>query len=340
MPLPVDTSCAWAPRLKCLAAIRQLAIAVDLASAIDAWADWLKGERRLASNTIDAYLRDLSAFIGFLAGYLGCTIDVAGLAALTPVDFRAFLAMRSDLGYELSSNARSMAAIRGFFRFLKRCGVTKDTGTYNIRSPRLKRYLPRPLSEDHVVQAMRSVADLSDEAWVGKRDVALLLLLYGCGLRIGEALALNRSPEPLDKALTIVGKGNRQRIVPVLPVVREALAAYIAACPYDTRPAGPLFLGARGRRLDPAVAQKQIRRLRTVLGLPETATPHAFRHSFATHLLIGGGDLRSIQELLGHASLTSTQRYTAVNEGQIVAVHHAAHPRIMAKCRNSRKDGT
>lgn len=326
MPLPADTACARAPRLKCLAAIRQIAIADDLASAIDAWASWLSGERRLASNTVDAYLRDLLGFLRFLASYLEAPIGLTELTALIPIDFRAFLAMRSDLGYEQSSNARSMATIRGFFRFLERRGVTKDMAAYAIRSPRIRRPLPKPLSKEDVVQALRAVTDLSDEAWVGKRDAALLLLLYGCGLRISEALALNRGPELLEAALTVVGKGNKQRIIPVLPVVREALAAYLAACPYNAR-LGPVFLGARGRRLNPAVAQKQLRRLRTVLGLPETATPHAFRHSFATHLLVGGGDLRSIQELLGHASLTSTQRYTAVNEGQIVAAHRAAHPR-------------
>jgi integrase/recombinase XerC len=308
--------------------ISQPAIADDIASAIDAWVGWLNGERRLASNTVAAYRRDLLAFFGFLAGHLGGTIDLIGLTALTPVDFRAFLAMRSDFGYERSSNARSMATIRGFFRFLERCGLAKGAGVVAIRSPRLKRSLPKPLSEDDAVQAMRSVADLSDEAWVGKRDVALLLLLYGCGLRIGEALALNRSPEPLGDVLAIVGKGGKQRIVPVLPMVRRALAAYLAACPHDTRLGGPVFVGARGGRLDPAVAQKQVRRLRALLRLPETTTPHAFRHSFATHLLAGGGDLRSIQDLLGHASLTTTQRYTAVNEGHIVTAHRAAHPRI------------
>lgn len=302
-------------------------VADDLAIAADAWFENIANERRLAANTIEAYRHDLTGFLAFLAGHLGGPPDLAALAALRPADVRAWLALRSTRGYERSSNARALASLRGFFRFLERRGLAPAAAVHAIRTPRAKRPLPRPLAENDAVEVVHSIAGLSDERWIGLRDAALLTLLYGCGLRIGEALALDRAATPLGETLCITGKGGKQRLVPVLPVVREAVAAYLAACPLDPGREGPLFLGARGARLDPAVAQKQVRRLRVVLGLPETATPHALRHSFATHLLADGGDLRSIQELLGHASLSTTQRYTEVDSGRLLAIHRSAHPR-------------
>lgn len=200
-----------------------------------------------------------------------------------------------------------------------------------MRTPKVARALPRPLDVGDALAAVDAAGGLSDEPWLAKRDQALLLLLYGCGLRIGEALALNRRDAPAGDVLVVTGKGRKQRLVPVLPVVREAIAAYLAACPHPLPADAPLFLGARGGRLDPAVAQRQVRRLRSGLGLPETATPHAFRHSFATHLLADGGDLRTIQELLGHASLSTTQRYTAVDVSGLAAVHRRAHPRAQSR---------
>jgi integrase/recombinase XerC len=302
-------------------------IAADAAAAVGAWVSWIRDERRLAAHTVEAYRHDLAAFLAFIARHIGGPPDLDALQSLSPADFRAYLAMRSGRGYEPASNARAMATIRGFFRFLDRRGLAHGAAVHAVRTPRLKRALPKPLSEGDAIQAVRTVSDLSDEPWIGKRDAALLLLLYGCGLRIGEALSLNRDDALAGETLRIAGKGGKQRIVPVLPAVRDALAGYLAACPYDMGSGGALFLGARGGRLDPAVAQKQVRRLRALLRLPETATPHALRHSFATHLLAGGGDLRSIQELLGHASLTTTQRYTEIDAGRLVAVHRAAHPR-------------
>ena len=304
-----------------------LAIISDTASAIDAWVGWIGGEQRLAEKTVKAYFRDLASFFAFLEGHLGAHPNLIGLKTLTPADIRAFLAMRTSRGYKRSSNARAMATIRGFFRFLHNRGLLQATAICAVRTPPISRTLPRPLSESDAIQAIRSIADLSDEPWVRKRDVALLMLLYGSGLRIGEALSLNRRVEPLGQTLLIAGKGGRERLVPILPIVRQAIETYLVACPYQSKSGEPLFLGARGGRLNAAVVQKQVRRLRTLLRLSETATPHALRHSFATHLLAAGGDLRSIQELLGHASLTTTQRYTEVNADLIVAVHQAAHPR-------------
>jgi integrase/recombinase XerC len=315
-------------------AIEPLPLAADAGSAVGAWIEWIRDERRLAAHTVEAYRSDLAAFLAFIAQHIGGPPDLPALASLSPADFRAYLAMRSGRGYERSSNARAMATIRSFFRFLDRRGLARGAAVHAVRTPRLKRALPKPLSESDAMQAVHTVAELSDEPWVGKRDAALLLLLYGCGLRIGEALALNRDGSLPGETLRVAGKGGKQRIVPVLPMVRDALAAYLAACPYDPGSGGPLFLGLRGGRLEPAVAQKQVRRLRALLRLPETATPHALRHSFATHLLAGGGDLRTIQELLGHASLTTTQRYTEIDAGRLVAVHRAAHPRAR------RSDGT
>jgi integrase/recombinase XerC len=308
-------------------AITGLPVAAEVGTAIDAWLAWLGGERRLAANTLQAYRGDLVAFLEFLSSHLGGPPDLTALTELAPADIRAYLARRSADEYERTSTARAMATIRSFFRFLDRHGLAHVPAVHTVRTPRIRRSVPKPLTEPDALNALNTVADLSDEPWVARRDVALLTLLYGCGLRIGEALALNRHQAPTSDTLLVTGKGGKQRIVPVLAIVREAIGAYLAACPYDCDARGPLFLGSRGGRLDPAVAQKQVRRLRALLGLPETATPHALRHSFATHLLAGGGDLRAIQELLGHASLSTTQRYTEVDSAGLIAVHRAAHPR-------------
>ena len=304
-----------------------LPVAADVAAAVASWHAWLEDERRLAANTLRAYRRDLAAFLSFLAGHLGGPPDLRALTELAPADIRAYLALRSRRRYERTSTARAMATIRSFFRFLDRRGLAHVPAVHAIRTPRMLHSLPKPLTERDALDAVATVADLSDEPWVARRDVALLMLLYGCGLRIGEALALDRRQAPTGDTLLVEGKGGKQRVVPVLPAVRQAIAAYLAGCPHDPGEGGPLFLGARGARLNTAVAQKQVRRLRALLALPETATPHALRHSFATHLLAGGGDLRTIQELLGHASLSTTQRYTEVDSARLTAIHRAAHPR-------------
>ncbi len=295
--------------------------------AVERWLEWLRVERRASAHTIDSYGRDVAAFLTFLAGHLGGPPDVADLAALRAADFRAYLARRRGDSLANTSLARNLSAIRSFFRRQERLGLLHNPALAAIRSPRRPHLLPRPLSVAGAREAMETVAELSDEPWVGLRDTALLLLLYGCGLRLGEALGLNRRDRPRSHTMTVTGKGRKARMVPLLPVVIEAIDAYLDACPHRPGPNGPLFVGVRGGRLNPGVVQRQVRRLRALLGLPQTATPHALRHSFATHLLAAGGDLRTIQELLGHASLSSTQRYTEVEAGRLLAIHAAAHPR-------------
>ncbi|MBL8659409.1 MAG: tyrosine recombinase XerC [Rhodospirillales bacterium] len=299
----------------------------SVAAAVAAWHDWLTSERRASAHTLEAYGRDLRAFLAFLTVHLGAPPSLADLCNLALGDFRAFLAARAGAGLVASSRARNLAAVRGFFRFLERNGLGANPAVRLLRTPKLGKSVPKALRVEEALASVDTVGDLSDEPWVAARDRALLLLLYGCGLRIGEALALNRRDAPQSDSLIVSGKGGKQRLVPILPVVRDAISAYLAACPFPGDGAAALFVGVRGGRLDPAVVQRQMRRLRVALGLPEAATPHALRHSFATHLLADGGDLRTIQELLGHASLSTTQRYTDVDAARLAAVHRRAHPR-------------
>ncbi|TCZ62922.1 tyrosine recombinase XerC [Roseicella aquatilis] len=297
--------------------------------------DWLARERRAAANTVEAYGGDLADFLHFLNGHLGGEPDLAALAGLRAADLRAFLAARAAAGAGAATRARQLAAIRGFLRFLARTEGLQPIALATIRGPRLSPPVPRALTPEQAREAASEVGQVHDPARAERpaeqaaRDVALFTLLYGCGLRIAEALALDVRDAPLpgqDAGLRVTGKGGKQRLVPVLPAVRQAVAAYLALRPGAT-PAEPLFLGARGGRLDPAVAQRSLREYRRLAGLPEHATPHALRHSFATHLLGGGADLRAIQELLGHASLSTTQRYTAVDAAGLLATWRKAHPR-------------
>jgi integrase/recombinase XerC len=244
-----------------------------------------------------------------------------------PADFRAWLARRTADGAERSSTARGLSVVRGFVRFLERRGLAASPALKVLRAPKLPHSVPKPLTAPDAVAAVAAPAEFVASAWQAKRDIAILTLLYGCGLRISEALGLTRAEAPKGEVLAITGKGRKDRIVPILPAVREAAAEYVAACPYPLPADGPLFVGARGGPLNPRLVQRQMQNLRGLLGLPETATPHALRHSFATHLLGGGGDLRAIQELLGHASLSTTQRYTAVETERLLAVYESAHPR-------------
>jgi integrase/recombinase XerC len=300
--------------------------AADVQAAIADWRSWLDHERRVSRHTSDAYARDLAAFLDFLAEHHGGAADLAALAALTAADFRAYLARRAMAGTARSSTARAMSTLRNFFRFLDRTGRVHNPAVGAVRTPRLPQAVPRPLAADDALDLITAASTGTGQAWIARRDVALFTLLYGCGLRIAEALSLDRRGTPLGETLLVMGKGGKERIVPVLPVVAAAIDDYLEACPFD-RADGPVFLGARGGRLNPGVVQRRVRQLRATLGLPETATPHALRHSFATHLLSAGGDLRSIQELLGHASLSTTQRYTKVDAERLVEVYEQAHPR-------------
>jgi len=312
----------------------RFAAAPDLAAAVAAWMEHLKAERRASAHTIAAYGRDLAAFLDFLREHLGGLPDVAALASLTPRDLRAFLARRAAEKAAKTSQARGLSVIRSFFRFLDRRGIAANPALAIVKGPRLPRSVPKPLSVPDAAAtidtAAINAADIAArEPWIAARDAAVLTLLYGCGLRLSEVLGLTRRTAPLPGTamIAITGKGRKQRVVPLLPAVTEAVAAYLAACPYVLPPDGPLFVGARGGPLHPRLVQGLMQLLRASLGLPETATPHALRHSFATHLLAAGADLRAIQELLGHASLSTTQRYTAVDAARLMATYEAAHPR-------------
>jgi integrase/recombinase XerC len=304
--------------------------AADALSAIADWQRWIAEERRGSAHTLAAYSRDLAAFLDFLTGHLGGLPGLADLAALAAGDFRAFLAVRANAGMATSSQARVMSTLRSFFRFLERSGRGANVAIAAVRPPRAKPPLPKALTEADAFDLIDAAGALARDPWVARRDVAILLLLYGCGLRIDEALSLTRAQAPRGETMVVTGKGRKQRVVPVLPLVAAAIDDYIKACPYRPGADGPLFVGTRGARLNPGVVQRQIRRLRAFLGLPETTTPHALRHSFATHLLGAGGDLRTIQELLGHASLSTTQRYTDVDAERLVAVYDRSHPRARA----------
>lgn len=297
----------------------------ELAMLVRQWEGWLREVKRASEHTVISYQNDLRQFFGFLSAHLGGKVTLKALATLEPRDLRAWLASR--LGeYQPASTARALSTVKSFFRALEKQGKLKNEAVFHIKSPKLKKSLPKALAEEQSAAALTAIGSQHAEEWLNKRDLALLTLIYGCGLRIGEALGLRYKDKP-GEALTITGKGNKQRAVPVLPVVKEAIADYLASCPYAFEPDSPLFLGKRGKALDPAIFQRELRKLRQALGLPESTTPHAFRHSFATHLLSAGGDLRSIQELLGHASLSTTQRYTHVDKERLLKAYNNAHPR-------------
>ena len=307
--------------------LARYAAADDLRAAIGLWSAWLAGERRASAHTVAAYGRDLAFFIDFLVQHLGEPANLAALDGLVAADFRAWLARRAGDGAERSSIARGLSVVRGFLRFLERRGLVQAGALAVLRAPRLPQRVPKPLSAEDALGTVAAAVDVAADNWQGRRDTAILALLYGCGLRLAEALGLPRRTAPFGETLMITGKGQKHRLVPVLPAVREAVADYLAACPWPLAKDGPLFVGARGGPLHPRLVQRQMEALRGFLGLPERATPHALRHSFATHLLAGGGDLRAIQDLLGHASLSTTQRYTAVEADHLLTVYAAAHPR-------------
>jgi len=312
----------------------------SLATAREAWRDWLRSERRLSGHTLTAYEHDVDAFVAFMTKYLGSTPTLAQLGKLKPAEFRAWLADRAHQGLARTSTARAFSSVRSFFRFLEKRDLAHNASIGAIQTPKLPRSVPKALSERDMAELLEQPAAATSErdGWVEQRDTAILLLLYGAGLRIGEALGLSKGTidSLLDHAqdtLAITGKGNKTRLVPLLPAALEALAAYRDACPF-MKALGPndaFFLGARGAPLDPAIVQKRVRDLRRQLGLADSVTPHALRHSFATHLLAAGGDLRTIQELLGHASLSTTQRYTDVDAARLSAVYRAAHPRAKVR---------
>jgi integrase/recombinase XerC len=308
----------------------EFAASPEVKAEIGRWLAYLGAERRMSAKTLEAYHRDVGQFLGFLAEHLGGAPSLRQLAKLTPADIRAFMAARRADGIGSRSLMRGLAGARSFARYLERNGKGKVGALAAVRAPKLAKTLPKPLS----VSAAKRMTETDTRAgetrepWVLARDAAVLALLYGAGLRISEALSLKRkNVAGATDALTVTGKGNKTRMVPLLPQVAKLITDYVALCPFALAPDGPLFVGARGGPLSPRIVQLTMARLRGALGLPDSATPHALRHSFATHLLARGGDLRAIQELLGHASLSTTQIYTAVDAERLLDVYRSAHPR-------------
>lgn len=305
----------------------------DLQSALNGWVLYLRTERRASPRTLDAYFRDIRQFAEFLQDHLGGLIGIGELKSLHTSDFRAFLAERRRKNVSHRSLSRALSSVRSLFRYLKKRGITDNPALSALRTPKTKHTLPRPLSASMALKLLEQLAPDNMQGtarWTSARDMAVLSLLYGAGLRISEALGLNRRdahPYHEGATLRITGKGRKTRLVPILPAVSSAIGDYLELCPFQLEPDSPLFVGVRGGRLGARAIQARMQQLRGALGLPPGATPHALRHSFATHLLAGGGDLRTIQELLGHASLSSTQIYTEVDAQHLLDIHAKAHPR-------------
>lgn len=299
----------------------------NMAHLIMAWQAHLANDRRRSPHTVRAYVATAERLSVFLQEHHGQAPSPSSLLDLTQADLRSFLAARRGDGLANRSTARELSALRGFLNF---AATRVDRAHYSppmMKGPRIKRSLPRPIAPDQVLNLAHEIADRDAPAWVQARDWAVILLLYGCGLRISEAMGLTGDVLPLGETLLLTGKGNKQRIVPILPQVRDAISQYAALCPYDIDKADPLFRGTRGGALSATLVRRMMQQARNALGLPDSATPHALRHSFATHLLAGGADLRSLQELLGHASLSSTQIYTEVDAAHLLDVYENAHPR-------------
>ncbi len=296
----------------------------------DAVAQWLAQRRALAAaadHTITAYRADVQGFLAFQTRHKAETAGLALPAQITVSDMRAWMASERGRGVAARSLARSLSAVKSFVSWLAEREGFDATCVLSTRSPKFQKKLPRPLSEDAATEVIGTVELQSMTPWIAARDAAVVTLLYGCGLRISEALNLTGADLPLPEVLRIRGKGGKERLVPVIGAARDAVAAYVRLCPHPVAPEAPLFRGARGGKLNPRLVQKAMQQARMQLGLPATATPHALRHSFATHLLSAGGDLRAIQELLGHASLSTTQAYTAVDTARLMDVYEKAHPR-------------
>ncbi|MDE2029643.1 MAG: tyrosine recombinase XerC [Alphaproteobacteria bacterium] len=305
----------------------QLPLADDLIDAAARWRDWLQNEKRVADKTVAAYGLDLQNLFRFLVAHRARQLKLSALADVSLADFRAWLAHNAAENIGAASRARAVAGVRNFFHWLDRSGQMHNPAIDALKLPKTARRLPRPVTEAQAQDIVAGAAGAAQDEWIGLRDAALFTLLYGAGLRLGEALGLTRGELLRGDRVTVTGKGNKQRSVPILPAIRAAVEAYLAACPYALKDKDAVFVGARGEVLNPAVAQRALRALRRQLGLPDNVTPHALRHSFATHLLADGADLRSLQELLGHSSLSTTQLYTQVDAQQLSSVYRATHPR-------------
>lgn len=304
-----------------------LSISPGLRDALETWLTEQRVLNTRSDNTITAYRADLVRFFGFLAGHFGGSLGSEALAQVTLRDMRAWMAAERNDALSARALARSLSAVKSFYRWHAPRAGFDPTPVLSTRAPRFHAKLPRPLSPSGAKDLIETVALQHDTPWLNARDTAVLTLLYGCGLRISEALGLTGADTPLPETLRILGKGGKERLVPVLPAAQQAVAEYIAQCPHPMTATAPLFRGARGGPLNPRLVSGVLARARAQLGLPSSATPHALRHSFATHLLSAGGDLRAIQELLGHARLTTTQAYTSVDAAQLMDVYNRAHPK-------------
>ena len=299
----------------------------EVVQVFENWRDWLSSERRLAENTQIAYVNDVTAFFHFFSEHIGSNISMVNLQQLTITDLRSFLANRKRTGLSNTSMARKVSSIRNFFYYLNKFNHLKNEAINLLTSPKIPQAIPKALEQREAFSLLETPHGESTHPWVNARDRAVFSLLYGCGLRIGEIIALNGNDIPLSDSIIVNGKGNKQRLVPVIPIICELVKAYMEICPFGFSKDGPAFFGVRGQRLNPGVIQRSMRSMRGILGLPPTATPHSLRHSFGTHLLMNGGDLRAIQELLGHASLSTTQKYTAIDTNYLKEVHRKFHPR-------------
>lgn len=300
----------------------------DVIKQQSSWLINLESERRLSDKTVEAYERDLRQFLIFMTDYLAKPPCIKDLADIRPADLRGFLASRRRDGAGARTLGRGLAGVRSFLRYLEKKGLANASGARAVRSPKQSKSLPKPLTAQDAIRVTNQDLQMIDEPWLAARNTAVMVLLYGCGLRISEALNLMRGEiGRKTDTLRIQGKGGKSRIVPILPVAIEAIETYINLCPFQLDTNELLFRGARGGKLHAAIIQRDMKKLRSALNLPDTATPHALRHSFATHLLAGGGDLRTIQELLGHASLSTTQIYTGVDTARLLDIYNKAHPR-------------
>jgi integrase/recombinase XerC len=299
----------------------------DLARILERWDMYLRVEKNMSRHTLRAYGGDVGHFIDFLFDHLGKAPSLNDIGDLHLRDFRGWMSRKTMEKASSASRARSLSGIKNFLHWLDKQGIVHNAAIASMRTPKLPHKLPRPLHEGQAITVMQNAGLNAREDWMGLRDHTLFMMLYGCGLRIDEALSLNIGDRPRDGFIRVIGKGRKERQVPILKEVEAALDAYLKECPFPREAARAVFLGARGERLNQGVAQRSMRELRKTLGLPENATPHALRHSFATHLLQNGANLREIQELLGHASLSTTQRYTEINAAELLKVYRAAHPR-------------
>ena len=296
-------------------------------SLLKEWRNFAFEFKRYSLNTVESYSRDVKIFLMFVESHLGDKISLHSLKNLTPLDFRSWLADERKFGTSTGSITRYISSVREFYNWLNEKKGLENFSVFNIQSPRKEKKLPRPISKVDAIKMLSLASANTITPWLAARNTAVIALLYGCGLRISEALDLKRENYPFPEIIKVQGKGNKERIIPILPIINTYIDKYIQLCPFRKTEGGHLFLGKRGKKLSPRIIQKEICDLRLQLGLPATATPHALRHSFATHLLSAGGDLRTIQELLGHTSLTSTQIYTDVDEVRLMKVYKETHPK-------------